>query len=210
MEINKLKILLIYEILGRPPEHIKESLEALIKSIGSNPGIKVIEEKIHEPHLIDEEKMEQLDQKVDELYSTFAEVELEVDDLSIVFALVLNTLPSSIEIIEPTELKLKNFDLSTVLSQLAVKLHQYDEVTKGLVLERNQLIKIIKEIQEKTGLEMVKFEDPAQNAGSGPEVSEEKKKEEKIEDLVGGSEEDAEGDESKEKKDEKSGKEKDK
>ena len=196
--MGKIRALFIYEILGKPPEHIKEALNNLINQIGKNPGIKILNKKVHKPHLIDEEKTKKLGKKVEDLYSTFAETEMEVDSLDIIFKLVVNTLPSNMEILEPSELKLKNFELSQALAEISIKLHQIDEVAKTLNLERSQLINIVKELQEKSGLEMIKFESSSQvqaggeNSGVGG-----KKKEEKIEDMVG--EEDKDGGEGKEK-----------
>ena len=134
---EKIRLLLIYEILGRPPEHIVESLTSLIKSIGENSGITIIKNKIHEPHPINETANEKSVNSPN-LFSTFAEVEMEVDNLSIVFQIVMNTLPSSIDIISPSEMTLKNFDLNNLLSDLILKLHKYDEVAKTILLEREK------------------------------------------------------------------------
>lgn len=185
---DKIKTLFIYEILGKPPEHIKEALNNLIDQIGKNAGIKILNKKVYEPHLIDEEKTKKLGKKVEDLYSTFAEVEMEVDSLDLVFKLVVNTLPSNMEILEPSELRLKNFELSQAIAEISIKLHQIDEVAKTLSLERNQLLNIVKELQEKSGLEMIKFKS-SRDVEKKEEKVEEKKKEEKIEDLVGGSDE---------------------
>jgi len=146
---DKIKALFIYEILGKPPEHIKKSLEDLIDNIGNNPGIKILNKKVHEPHLVEEKEKEGKKVDVEGLYSSFAEVEMELDNLDLIFLLVLNTLPSNIEILEPRELRLKNFNLSSVLSSLAIKLHKYDEVAKVLSLERGQLINKLKEMDAK-------------------------------------------------------------
>jgi len=192
MATDKIRALFIYEILGKPPEHIKETLDQLIDQIGRNPGINILNKKVHEPHLIDQEKAKKLGKKVEDLYSTFAEVEMEVDSLDLVFKLVVNTLPSNMEILEPSELKLKNFELSQAIAEISMKLHQIDEVAKALSLERNQLLNIVKELQEKSGLEMVKFESTgeAQVEVGKSDVVEEKKKEERIEDMVGGEDKD--------------------
>jgi hypothetical protein len=179
---DEIRLLLIYEILGRPPEHIKEAFEKLMDQIGKNPGIKILERKVHEPHLVENEKLKELNQKADNLFSTFAEVEIEVDNLDLVFQLAINTLPSSVEILEPSELKLKNFDLNSVLGGLTAKLHQYDEVAKAIISERNQLIKVVKELDNKLGGGYVKFD----QGDEKKEVVEEKKKEGSIEDIVGG------------------------
>jgi hypothetical protein len=196
MAEGKIKLLVIYEMIGRPPEHIKDSLNELIEGIGKNPGITVNNKKIHEPHPLDKEKAKDLNQGAESLFSTFAEVELVADNLHLVFSLIFNTLPSNIEILEPSELILKNFDLSQVLAQLTIKLHQFDEIAKALTLERTQLIDVVKKLDEKLGGGYVKFGSPEEiKAGGGKtlEVKEEKpvegKKEEKIGDLVGGSDE---------------------
>lgn len=199
MITERIKLLLIYEILGRPPEHIKEALEKLIEQIGKNPGIKILERKVHEPHAVEKEKNEDNKEvkesviKVENLFSTFAEVEIEANSLDLVFQLALNTLPSSIQILEPSELKLKNFDLNSVLGGLTAKLHQYDEIAKAMMLERNNLINIIKEIQDKTGVKMVRFEEGAERRN---EETKEEKKKKGIEGLV----EDGEGKKRKKKK----------
>ncbi len=146
---EKIRIIVIYEILGRPAEHIRISLEQLIDRIGENPGIKIIDRKVHEPHLIEEKKDKNKTMNIEgELFSTFAEVELELDNLMLLFHLVLNTLPSSIEVIKPEELRLKNFDLTSVVSDLTIKLHRYDEVTKALLIEKNQLINLVEEMDK--------------------------------------------------------------
>ena len=182
--MEKIKALFIYEILGKPPEHIKDALNDLIDRIGKNPGVEVTSKKVHEPHLIDEEKTKKMDEKIEDLYSTFAEVEMEIDSLDLVFKLVVNTLPSNMEVLEPSELRLKNFELSQALAEISIKLHQIDEVAKALSLDRNKLINVVKELQEKSGLEMIKFEKAGHSGDGKLEVVE--KKEEKIEDLVDG------------------------
>ncbi len=172
---DKIKILIIYEIIGKPAEHIKKSLDELIENIGENPGIKILSKKVHEPHLIEEKDGQGKKMEIKDLYSTFAEVEFEVDNLDLVFMIVLNTLPSNIEILEPNELRLKNFDLSSVLSNLTIKLHKYDEIAKALSMERQQLIKLINGMNEKIkslgGESMVQVERESDGGGRVEEKS---------------------------------------
>ena len=77
---EKVKALLIFEILGKPPEHIVITLEQLIDRLGENKGIKVTDRKVHEPHPVErkDDKGDIID-KVEGLFSTFAEVEVEVE-----------------------------------------------------------------------------------------------------------------------------------
>lgn len=147
--MKKIKTLFIFEILGRPPEHIKKCLEEFINRVGNQPGIQIISKKIHEPHPLEikDEKGEIKENK--DLFTTFAEAELETDNLDLVFAIVLNMLPSNIEIIEPGEIELKNFDLSRILSELAIKLHKYDEIAKAMAIREREFMFKIKELQDK-------------------------------------------------------------
>ena len=172
---EKIKALFIYEMLGKPAEHIKTALEEFVNKIGENKGISIISRKIHEPKPVEEKSAE--DNK--ELFTTFAEAEFSIDDLNILFNIVLHTLPSHVEILEPDELKLRNFELSSVLSELALRLHRYDEIAKAAMLERNTLIGKIKELQSnqvilttKTGQAEAKKQETEKTA---------KKKKEKIE-----------------------------
>jgi hypothetical protein len=144
---------------------------------------------VHEPHLLDEKKVKNLPLEDPNIFSTFAEVELEVDNLMLIFNLILNTLPSNIEIIEPEELQLKNFDASSLLSDLTIKLHRYDEVTKALLLEKNQLVNVIEEMDKTirslggtSNVEIVKEqEEPrvTKKEGAGEKKKDKEKTEEK-------------------------------
>ena len=58
-------------------------------------------------------------------------------------------LPSHVEILEPTEFRIKNYDLSSFLTELTVKIHRFDEIAKILMFERNKLISRLKEAEVK-------------------------------------------------------------
>jgi hypothetical protein len=138
---DKIKALFIYEVLGRPPEHIKKALEEFIAKLNEQKGIKVENKKIHEPTACEDEHAKNL-------FTTFAEVELSIDNLNLLFSVVYNTLPATVEIMEPGELNIKNFNLSSVLTELTLKLHKYDEVAKTISMEKAGLINIVKELQD--------------------------------------------------------------
>lgn len=144
---EKIKTLFIFEILGKPPEHIKETMSQLINKLGELPGIKIDKKTIHEPKAIKDKDME-------DLFTTFSEVEISGDNINNIIDIMFYAMPSHIEIIEPEELRLKNFDISSLLSGITVKLHRYDEIAKALAIERNILIGKLKELG-------VQFEAPA-------------------------------------------------
>ncbi|MFA7708031.1 MAG: hypothetical protein WCX73_03710 [Candidatus Pacearchaeota archaeon] len=142
MDKNKIRALFIFEVMGRPAEHLKKALEEYVDQLGKNKGIVITKREVHEPKLIEKEG-------VDGLFTTFAEVEVIVDSLNHIFEITLNMLPAHVEIIEPDNIILKNFDLSDAMSNLSLKLHKYDEVAKTLAFERNNLLKKMNEMQEK-------------------------------------------------------------
>ncbi len=140
--MNKIRAMFIFEMLGKPPEYIKESLGSYVNNL-EREGVKILSRKIHEPKLLEREK------EGTELFTTFAEVELEIDNITLLFGIAFRLLPSHVEIIEPAELQFKNFDLSAVISELLIKLHKYDEVAKVLTMERDSYAKRLRAIQEK-------------------------------------------------------------
>ena len=139
---NNIKALFIFEIMGRPPEHIKNTLGELVDKLGEQKRINIIRKEVHEPKPVEKEG-------ATNLFTTFAEVELIADNLSLIFDIALNMLPSHVEILEPKELEFKNFDLSSVVSNLCVKIHRYDELAKISLMEKNSLIGQLKQAQEK-------------------------------------------------------------
>jgi len=142
MTEGKIKAMFIFEILGRPLEHIKTTLEQFIDKLGEQKGIEIEKKTVHEPHALEKEEAK-------DLFTTFAEVELILDNLNLLFGVVLNMLPANVEVIEPTEFRLKNFNLGNILTDVSVKIHKIDEIAKSLLLERSQLINKVKEMQGK-------------------------------------------------------------
>jgi hypothetical protein len=142
---DKIRALFTFEILGKPPEHIKKTLEDLIEKLNELPGISVDRSEVHEPKQIESKDKPELKG----IFSSFAEAEILGDELSNIITVVMHAFPSHVEILEPSELKFKNFDISSMLSELLIKMHRYDEIAKGLTMERNVLMNKLKEAEEK-------------------------------------------------------------
>ena len=128
MAENKIKVFLIFEMLGRPVEHLKKTLSDFIDKLGKEEGVEIKNKEIHEPKQVKESKQE--------IYTTFTEVEIEFKDMPSLYKIVFTYMPSHIEIVEPEELRIKNFDLNLLMNELIRRLHQYDEIVKGLAIER--------------------------------------------------------------------------
>jgi hypothetical protein len=138
----EIKAMFIFEAMGKPPEHIAKALGEVVDKLNELKGIRVDKKKIHEAKPIEEEGAEGI-------FTTFAEVEVTADDLNSALNIVLHTLPSHVEILEPRELKFKNFDLSSTLSTLSTRLHKYDEIAKTSIIEKNILIGMLKKAKGK-------------------------------------------------------------
>ncbi len=152
----KIKTLFIFEILGKPPEHIKSSLEKMIEELSRQDKLEITRQVVHEPKLVEkkEEDSEEKKKLVEqEIYSTFAEVEIVTEDVKLIMAIVFNMLPSHVEILEPTEFSFSNHDFSSIMSEITIKMHKYDEVTKYLMLERNELLRKLNEKDKMIGVE---------------------------------------------------------
>lgn len=129
--MDKLQANIILEILGRPPEHIKQSLSALTDRLNTEKGIKIVDKIIHEPIQVKDSK---------DLFTTFAELTLELDSLDNYFGLLFSYMPSNIELIHPEKMSLTNLDLNELANRIAQRLHDYDAITKKAIVEKEILM----------------------------------------------------------------------
>lgn len=135
--MEKLQVRLILEILGRPPEHVKETLSSVVDKLGTEQGINVLDKTFHDPVPTKDSKS---------LYSAFAEVSLELDNLINYFALLLVYMPAHIEVISPEKLVITNHDFNEIGNRLVERLHDYDAITQRTVYERDFLAGKLKEV----------------------------------------------------------------
>ncbi|MGV8152134.1 MAG: hypothetical protein ACP5OG_03560 [Candidatus Nanoarchaeia archaeon] len=176
---DKIRAFLIFEILGKPADYIKEALGGLVEKLGKTQGVSIKNNKMHEPKKLEDEKYPQKD-----LFTTFAEVELEADGFETLLFITFNFMPSHVEIIDPQEARFANSELSSIISTLITKLHRYDELVKGIAIERNLYKHRVKELEEKFGVKpedklesLEKQENKEENSQKEKEETKENKKE---------------------------------
>ena len=126
----------ILEIIGHPPEHLAETLEKLIAEMGKEKGVKVLDKKIMEPVEMEQQKG---------FYTTFAEVEVEVEEVLHLALLMFKYMPANVEIIEPELIALSNTGWGEILSEITRRLHSYDEVARVLQLQNAEMQKKLRE-----------------------------------------------------------------
>lgn len=136
---NKISVILTIEVIGRPKEHLIETLEDIIKKISEERGVTILKKKIREPIEIKDKK---------DLYTSFTELELEVQEVIVLQSLLFKYMPSHVEILSPEKMTLTNSDLNFLFNDLVMKLHRYDEVARILQIEKVVLEQKLKSILE--------------------------------------------------------------
>lgn len=142
-EKQRIKVAMIFDIIGKPAEHLVDMLGKLIDEMGNEKGVEVVSKKIKEPVLMKDSK---------DFYTTFAEVEFNVEEIMYLPLLLFKYMPAHVEVIEPEILALSNNGWNDVLNELARKLHRYDEIARILQAE-NQDLK--KKLEEVTGTKII-------------------------------------------------------
>ncbi len=111
---------MIVEIMGDPKEHVEKVIVVVVDKLKKEDNVKIIKEDISEVT------------KVKEFWSSFAEVEIEVENIARLFDICFDYMPSSMEILEPEKIDFKSEYISDILNDLLAKLHRYDMLVKNL------------------------------------------------------------------------------
>ncbi len=163
-ETKNIRAMLIIEVIGRPVEEVTNTLETLIKRIDEEPGVSVKEKKINEPVLVKDQK---------DIFTSFAEIEVEVEEIRNIAVLMFKYMPAHVEILSPELIALTNNGWNDIFNELTRRLHGYDEVARVIQIEKNILENKLKSLLPK--------ESPSDSDGPKEEVKEEPKNEEKKE-----------------------------
>lgn len=134
---KKITAVLILEIVGRPPEHLISTLNQIIEKIGEEKGVEMARNKIHEPTVMKDKEG---------FFTTFAEIEVKVDQILSVAMLMFKYMPSHVEVVEPESLVLQNNEWNEILNELTRRLHGYDEVARVIQMENQMMKKKVQEI----------------------------------------------------------------
>jgi hypothetical protein len=127
--MEELRIRAIIEILGIPKEHVEETMQKVVDLIKQNQKLTLIDYEIAEL------------KQIEKLWSTFGEFELEIPDIEALTDFCFEFMPSSIEIIEPDELKTSTRKIENSFNDILAKLHQYDMALKKVILQQRVNLK---------------------------------------------------------------------
>jgi len=144
-ETKGIEAIFIIEIIGKPPEHLVETLENMIKQIDEEKGVSVKHKKVNEPVTMKENQ---------QFYTSFAEIVVEVDEVINLAMLMFKYMPAHVEIMSPELIALTNNNWNDILNEVIRRLHGYDEIARIIQVEKTILEKKLRELmaekQEKT------------------------------------------------------------
>lgn len=153
-EEKGINAMFILEIIGKPKEHLIETLNKIIEQIDKEKGVSIKRKEIKEPVLMKDKIGVMNKEKIqkEDFYTTFAEIEVEVEDILYLVILMFKYMPSHIEIISPEFIVLSNTGWNDILNELTRRLHGYDEIARIMQVEKNILEKRLRETLENKGI----------------------------------------------------------
>ncbi len=147
-EKEKIKAMVILQIMGKPKEYLVSTLQAYIQQMGQENGVSVKSSDIKEPRKM-EQKVGTTDESVelsakDEFFNTFAEIEVEAESLMQFMTLIFKYMPAHVDIISPENLSMSNNGWNEIFNELVRRLHAFDEVVRVTQVEKEILEKQIR------------------------------------------------------------------
>ncbi|VVB80708.1 Uncharacterised protein [uncultured archaeon] len=136
--VQNIRALLIIEVAGRPPEHLSEAIRAHVEKLNFVKGVKLVNATYATPKKIEEEK---------DLYTTFSEVEVQTDSIQKLIDIVFEFMPSSVEVLEPSEVVFDIQETTNILNDITGRLHKYDDVAKIAQFQIQNLTQRIQQLQ---------------------------------------------------------------
>ena len=155
---------MIVEMAGKPPEHVKDTLEKHVGVLRKIKDIKVHDIVVSEPKEIE---------KVEGAFTCFAEVDFEIESFGRLCDTVFDFMPSSIEVIEPGKINLPCNEATSLLNIIAGRMHKYDEAARFANFKMNQMGQFLQKVQKGE----IKIEKPEEKKEEIKEIVEEVKKE---------------------------------
>ena len=118
-EKTHIRCKIIIEILGKPKEHVEETLKRYIEKIKNDPELIVLNAEFSET--VEKEK----------LFATFSELDMVIKGIPKLIAFCFDYMPSSIEITKPNEFIMKKSNVEDLINDLQARLHDVDMIVKS-------------------------------------------------------------------------------
>mgnify|MGYP000493729598 CR=1 FL=1 len=125
---------IVLEVLGRPAEYLNEIIRKVVDDLEKEKNIAVVEKKFHDPS------------PCENMFTTFAELDLMMRDMQVLLEFIMLYMPSHIEIIEPSEIKMNLHSANDFANKIVAKMHQYDAIAKRFKFENSLMKNKLKEL----------------------------------------------------------------
>jgi len=139
-----LKCRIVIELMGKPKEHIEQTMQKYIEKIKTEQQISVLDVQMADATLIDTNAQEE--GQIKQMWTVFAEIEMLMKEPQTLTAFCLNYMPASIEIIEPEEISWTSQRTTTFFNDLQARLHQLDMIAKQTKTEVMYLRKNVQDL----------------------------------------------------------------
>lgn len=123
LEKMEIEARIIIELLGKPKEHIEETMDKVLDELKSRKNVEILNKETSEA------------KELEKFYSIFSELEIKCDDISNLFGVCFDFMPSSVEILKPSNLTFESKKMDDFLNDLLAKLHQESMVVRNLHAE---------------------------------------------------------------------------
>ncbi len=114
-----IRALVTFELVGKPREHIENTLKSYLANIKNDSRIMTIREEFADA--IEQD---------DGFFSAFCEYECVVETMEVMTWLAINFMPASIEILDPEHIKLEGRIIGNWFNDLLAKLHEVSNVLR--------------------------------------------------------------------------------
>jgi len=165
-----LHVNVVIEMLGKPKLYIQQVMTSLMEKMKKEERMEIIKQDVAEPR------------EHEGYFTTFADVEMVIKDMNALQEFIFSYMPSSVEIIEPTEISLSLNDANMLFNNMAARLHSYDDFTKKLKVANILMTKKLREFKPDISEKDFDFEDsaaPKKDKAAEKKDSEEKSVEDK-------------------------------
>ena len=138
---EKLRVKSVIEVVGTPENFVKEAMDIVMQKLQERKDIKMLEQERFGTTKIENKPF----------WSTFCDLELEVNDVDVLLNYCVEFLPSSVDIVEPVGFQFQNYEINRLFNDIIARLHEYHMSMKNMQAE-NILLK----------RDMAKLKEPAE------------------------------------------------
>jgi len=124
----EIKAKIIIELLGKPKEHIEETMNKVLDELKDRKDVEILNKEVSEA------------KELEKFFSIFSELEIKFENISTLLGVCFDFMPSSVEIISPNDLTFESKKMDDFLNDLLAKLHQESMALRNLHAE-NVLMK---------------------------------------------------------------------